>query len=457
MKKWKRTLCVALAVFLCATLAVGCGGKENSAEKDWKKILSGYDSEKTMMIGAWNNPPHSYEAYKIAADMGLTHLFMNNNQMFQPGEKPGEGSGAMEELQTWFGELGLQAIWQVGRWSSDFFEVDWNLLKRLAEYSCVAGVNLWDEPKYSNMDALYSETQTFEQEIGDKIFAFINVWPSSGTASIGATYDKYLERYAEVLGNLKSGRRIFSTDVYPLLDRSGVYSLAGSWLTNMFTLKKLAMENNGEFHMFIQSVGYNGHRLPSNKAEIGFQVWTDLCFGIDGFTYFTYAHNGSSDEWKYTEAIVDTRTGKPHNEEYYLACKAVNEEVQGLMPVYGAFTWKGVLASMGKQTEEIDSGLFALDENTLLSEQVPYLANYSSKYGAVYGVFEDANGNPGISVANYTDPSLEADNVVTLNFTDSNAALVYQEGTWVKERCVNGELELILKSGEGVFVLPVKL
>lgn len=83
------------------------------------------------------------------------------------------------------------------------------------------------EPKYSNMDALYSETQTFEQEIGDKIFAFINVWPSSGTASIGATYDKYLERYAEVLGNLKSGRRIFSTDVYPLLDRSGVYSLAG--------------------------------------------------------------------------------------------------------------------------------------------------------------------------------------------------------------------------------------
>ncbi|MFR6055704.1 MAG: hypothetical protein ACLUHK_03755 [Eubacteriales bacterium] len=72
-------------------------------------------------------------------------------------------------------------------------------------------------------------------------------------------------------------------------------------------------------------------------------------------------------------------------------------------------------------------------------------------------MFEDANGNPGISVANYTDPSLEADNVVTLNFTDSNAALVYQEGTWVKERCVNGELELILKSGEGVFVLPVKL
>lgn len=49
------------------------------------------------------------------------------------------------------------------------------------------------------------------------------------------------------------------------------------------------------------------------------------------------------------------------------------------MPVYGAFTWKGVLASMGKQTEEIDSGLFALDENTLLSEQVPYLANYSFK------------------------------------------------------------------------------
>lgn len=91
MKKWKRTLCVALAVFLYATLAVGCGGKENSAEKDWKKILSGYDSEKTMMIGAWNNPPHSYEAYKIAADMGLTHLFMNNNQMFQPGEKPGKG------------------------------------------------------------------------------------------------------------------------------------------------------------------------------------------------------------------------------------------------------------------------------------------------------------------------------------------------------------------------------
>ncbi|MFQ7079574.1 MAG: hypothetical protein ACLRSW_17515 [Christensenellaceae bacterium] len=51
-----------------------------------------------------DNPKHSYEAYKTAADMGLTHRLSGRiAAILFPAMW--EGSEDMEEMQTWFTEL----------------------------------------------------------------------------------------------------------------------------------------------------------------------------------------------------------------------------------------------------------------------------------------------------------------------------------------------------------------
>ena len=458
MKKKLFQSCAASVLSLAFLCAAGCAGqpeKEVPSREDWQAVIEGYRSEEGIMIGAWGNPEHTYEAYKNAAEMGLTHIFLGSDAgSLVPGESEGSGSEDMENLQTWFTELGLKAIWQTGVAAGSATAGTFN--DNLRHYSCIEGVNSYDEPRLSAMDMLKEAVRAFDEEYGDELLCFTNVWPSSGGNNIGGTYSEYLNKYKEVIEQIKRGRRMVSTDVYPLMIRGDDAVLDGSWLTNLYLLRELADETNSDFNMFIQSVGYVQHRKPESGKEIRFQVWTDLCFGITAYTYFTYAGEASSDSWKYTDPVV-AKDGSPYDIDYYNGCKAVNTEVTKLAPVYRSFDWEGVLVSNGTETsrEEVDAGLFNLNQYSL--SEVDFLTSYTAQYGTVYGIYGAEDGGNAMVVTNYTDPILNRSNTVQLVFSDADTALVYRQGEWEYNRLVGGEFEITLESGEGIFLIPCKL
>ncbi len=418
-----------------------------------EEILKRYASAGKMMIGGWDNPWHSYDAYKTAKDMGLTHMFMwGDRGTFLPGKRAGEGSQNMEELQAWFDELGLKAVWQTG---SDMNSAQAGAFDEdLRNYPCVEGIDLFDEPRYPALEMLKGVVKNFDDKFGDSLLCYFNLLPSSTPdEELHSTYAQYIDKFKEIFEVIRKGRRMVSTDVYPLLKEGDVLSLNDTWLTNMYQLRRLADETGAEFTMFIQSVGFNGHRRPKSEEEIRFQVWTDLCFGITGYIYFTYANDpNTTGDFTYTETVCNKR-GEPTDKKYFEGCKRVNEEVHKFAPVYRSFVWKGVLVSYGDEGST-DAGLAALGKYALPTAD--FLKFYQSSSDAVYGVYRAADGSDALAVVNYTDPCLGLENTMRLIFDGADSVLMFRKGAWEYCRAAEGMFEVTLGCGEGVFLIPYR-
>ena len=461
MNNWiKSFVCLLSALIL--TLA-GCGGKPPSVpEAD--ELLAEYDSDKTMMIGAWGTVNHSYEAFKSAADMGLTHMFIDNSNggAYAPGDPNAadpalRGSKDILELEEWCADLGLKTVWQSGVGTTNSNITVGN--ENWRNYECFDMINICDEPVWAVMDKLEQTVKAFDETFGDTFTCFTNLWPSSAAGSnIGANYTDYLEKHKQIIKQITRGRRIMSVDIYPLIDRNGAMSIDSSWLRNMYDVKAAAEDIDADFHIYIQSVGYTQHRRPTTKAEIGFQVWTDMCFGIDGYTYFTFAGDGSSDSWQYTPAVIHAKgeagaQGKPYIQSYYDGCKEVNMEIRALDKVYQGFDWEGVMAVQGTLSETTDAGIFSLNKVKLSAEDVDFLEGFTATVPTVAGVYR--RGEQGaLMLSNYTDPKDSLTDEVEITFAEATHALVYYQGAWELITLDGNKLTMRLATGEGAFVLP---
>ena len=457
--------CLLLGMCACETDKP----KENSVPTE-EELLAEFSSEKGITIGAWGQPYHSYEAYKSFADMGITHIFLESggNRNFVTSADKENSSEDLLELEEWFPKLGVKAVWQ------QRFDPEASVAKNTgdpyySDYECTGWLNMCDEPVYGWLDALEEAMVEFDRLYKDKdYYCFTNLWPSSSGGTIGADYSEYVSRYQEIVSKMSPGKRIMSVDVYPLADRNGQLSIDGSWLKNMYDVKVAAEEIDSDFHMYIQSVGYTQHRRPQTKEEIGFQVWTDLCFGIDGYTYFTVAGDGSSDRWMYTPAIIKSTspTGEPWIQSYYDGCKEVNWDVRKIQSVYQSFDWKGVIGLQGRNTEETNTGIFTLNNVSLRPGEgdADFLKSITATLATVAGVYsaeiQDGEGNTvtrdALMISNYTDPKDSFSDVVTLEFADATHALVYYDGQWNVRKLARATLELQIACGEGAFVIPYK-
>ena len=72
------------------------------------------------------------------------------------------------------------------------------------------------------------------------------------------------------------------------------------------------------------------------------------------------------------------------------------------------------------------------------------------------GCMKNARGNDGFFVVNSTDPGKTLSNSVTVTFKNATSAICYIKGEETKITLTNGSYTFDLKSGEGVFVIPVK-
>ena len=443
MKYCKLSALALILVFVFVFALAGC----NPANETYPE----YEDNKSMWIGGWDVPMNTLEDYQMAKDMGLTHMFIDN--MFAK-----KGTDAYAKQLQYCQQVGLKAI--VGMDTSlnneagvQLDETDYSV------YPAVDMINVWDEPYMQNFEELANRIDRLNEIYDGQMQLYVNQSPyNPKTATQMVSSQEFLTAVWEQTLSKINGRKIFSTDIYPLLEKYGSYELDTGWLSKMESyanFTKRYRDQGAEFHMFIQSYTDSDRRDVLSKADLSFQVYTDMCFGINGFTYFTYRKSflggfGGG-------CVQNDASCKPT--ATYAWAQELNSEIAKFDHVYLSFDWEGVAYVNGSNNlaEDAEYANPSFSQLATPLESLNGIKMVSATEDTLIGQFKDKEGRAGFVVTNFTEPTNMLKDVVSFEFANANRAIVYRNGERQIYEVKGGKLDLKLAAGEGVFVIPVKV
>lgn len=139
-------------------------------------------------------------------------------------------------------------------------------------HASFAGFNLYDEPaqnRFANVGALID----LSRQLQPNLLPYANLWPGNGSG-----YAAFVQSYID-----QAKPSLLSFDRYPILT-SGVDV---NYFDNWAIYRAASLRTGLPAWTYIQSVGYNGHRVPT-ASELAWQVNVSLAYGCKGIQYFTY-------------------------------------------------------------------------------------------------------------------------------------------------------------------------
>lgn len=443
----KSALTMAAVITSCTLLACGGGGGGGGSAYG-KETYPEWQDNKSMWVGGWDVPINTEADYKMAKDMGLTHMFID-------GSMATKGTEAYLDQLRHCEKVGLKAIVgnDIATGNSDNKPAD---MTDYSVYPAVDMINVWDEPHINNFDSVAAMIEEYnELYAGKDMTLYVNGNPANNIGdNTWTTTEDYMEQfYNKVLSKI-DGRKIFSTDIYPLLETRGVYTLDSRWLRTMAVYANYAKDYDGEFHMFIQNYSSSINRETLSRKDFTYQIYTDMAFGINGYTYFTYRKSFIEE---FGGGCVEYDTSCTPTPSYYWA-QEVNAEIAKFDHVYLSFDWDGAMSVKGQYNleddEEYENVSFGFyKELTALNCATKVTATQDT----LIGQFKDDEGRNALMVTNFTMPTDDTDDKVTIDFKDCNRAIVYESGERKVYEVKNNKLVLDIASGEGVFVIPLKL
>ena len=145
-------------------------------------------------------------------------------------------------------------------------------------------------------------------------------------------------------------------------------------------------------------------------------------------------------------------------DRYYWA-QEVNSEISKFDHVYLSFDWDGVMGVNGTNNTESDPEYVNSSFNLLATplEQLDCATKVTATEDTLIGQFKDKDGRDGLIVTNFNEPTADLSDTVDFEFKDANRAVVYKNGERKIYEVKNNKLRLKLATGEGVFVIPVKV
>ncbi len=439
MNKKILSLCLAGAL-LCGTFGfTACGEKKGGT-------FPVYEDNKEMMIGGWDAPINTFEDYKLAKDMGLTFMFLD--ELFVK-----RGTQAYTDVLNWCDQIGLKTIITVGNAAnSEGAAESWKADKTdYSKYPAVTAINYWDEPYFSNIARIAELTDEHIAKYGDKIDIFANLYPNSATSTFeGHSYTEYVAEYVDkVLSKVGEGHRYLSADLYPLDKRNGQSVLRSNWLNCIETIAMQAKRVNAIPHFFIQATEHYTYRAVTEE-DMRWQFYVYMTYGVKAFTYFTYRNSVLDD---FSNSCVDEKQSCKVYPQYYMA-QTVNQEMLAFDHVYLNFDWNGTMPIIG--TENTDGYNLNFDGLTQPLTKVDALSFVTATQDTLVGQLKDQSGNDGLIVVNFTDPAYGLRDTVELTFESASKVRIYRKGVAKDYQVVDNKLEIELGVGEGVFMIPVK-
>lgn len=159
------------------------------------------------------------------------------------------------------------------------------VLTTYRKYPAFAGLDLVDEPaadRFTTIAALVS----IVRQVAPTVLPYVNFrrlgqpWGAWGTAGMDApTYTRYVQQAVDTIAP-----SVLSYDRYPLNANGTDDPL---YFQNWAIVRAAGLKANLPTWIYLQSVQYAGHRLPS-AAEVAWQANVSLAYGAKGVQYFTY-------------------------------------------------------------------------------------------------------------------------------------------------------------------------
>ncbi len=289
-----------------------------------------------------------------------------------------------------------------------------------------------------------------------------------------ATYGTHIQDYIDkIVKKLDGGTASVCLDCYPFreIDAGEIYDY---YLFDLLTAAtKTKAYNDGrngsgaearfgiclQTYTFVQpnensSGGHDLGRDISSSAEISMQIYTGLAMGADLFEYFSYCtsggNNGIVNENGWNNGDSGTYTSRGNMYDYV---KTANSDALPFAKATMAYDWQGTFYTAGSTSSENGTAFGRID--SLVTSDKGTMTSCSSTRDALYGRYTQG-GQDGYMVVNYTDPTKEYTNTVTMNFGSCKYAIVYTAGGEAKiVPLTSGSLSLDLATGEAAFVVPM--
>ena len=283
-------------------------------------------------------------------------------------------------------------------------------------------------------------------------------YPSSATGSKDSSgkyyipkngYESYIQKFGNAAGN-------FIFDRYPLLkniakDKTITYSLDTGWLTNLETVAEQGKAGGFSTGVTLQSYGgewwsttyqwygKNLRRDPISDADIQFQVYTALAYGMKKINYFTYWEHPIQTKEYYTSCMVEYGENGGVETDVYRYVQTANKEIKKFDHVFLDYDWQETLSASDSKDTKGCVSTWSQTTDVILSR-----------------MYDKKKQLDGFWLVNASDPIKDTKKTVDVTFADATKAIVFADGEKKIVSLSNGKYETTLAAGEGQFVIPIQ-
>ena len=351
MRQHSPTLCWALIVAVVSQAGIGL------SEAAWQAD--------EFPISYWSGPPaglNRLETWKTVRDCNFTFA----------GPRGGYSLDDNRKMLDFCQQVGIKAMVVDQRISWTMVEEDnWkDAIGRIAgdygSHPALFGYYLQDEPNHQLFQPLGLISREFLKR-DPKHLPYINLFPTyASVEQLGnPTYADHLEKFLTIVKPA-----VLSYDHYCLMkdgtDRADYFE-------NLSLIREHGLSHGVPPWNIILSTPHLAYRDPT-AAEMRWQVYTSLAYGMKGLMYFTY---WTEKEWETNGLAIVNSEGKPAR--LYPIVQQLNAEIKALGRTLLGLTSTGVFHTGG-----IATGCARLSGDALVQA--------SADTPLVFGFFQDASG-----------------------------------------------------------------
>jgi len=334
---YKKTLLITATCFMLC----GCGSKTDptptpkpdptptnlldkwDAEDVYKYTYRGLEEDE-MPISGWIAPSSLYNCntnaqYKILHDSGLNSicaLYENwtsgdRNEVFKALEYAGNNDISYFIRDTSIASLSEDL--------SDLSELQKHI-DEFMDYDGFGGFFPCDEPSKDQFPSLRQGSLGM-QLIDPSLMYYCNLFPNYANVETqlkSKDYTDYVESFIKTVQP-----QFVSYDFYG--NRGTFPRVTGDYFGQLDTVSSLCQQYGLPFWTFVCSTAHDDLRAP-NKADLGWQIHTDLAYGAKGIQYFCYQTPSEFDGFQDNGTSLVDRQGR--TTEIYNIAQAFNKQIQ---------------------------------------------------------------------------------------------------------------------------------
>lgn len=335
------------------------------------------------------------------------------------------------------------------------------MIKDLSQFDVFKGVTLRDEPSIKSLTAV-TKVRQYLDTLMPNMLTFTSNHPmycGDNKLLTNDTSKNLVDAYTEYVDNYSNAYGTFAYDSYPLLYTkvnnyywSTTPDLEDTWFQNLEIVAQSAKAKGYDPGITIQSTAYKPmsgnrillHKRPiTSKADVGFQMYTALAYGMKSVNYYVYWAQENSSLYS---AMIDYKSdGTIVKTAAYDAVREVNWEIKQFDHVLLGFDWQGTKIVKGSSSTDAIKNATSYSDERILSA--------SSNRDAVIGCMKDEFGHDGYMLVNATDPGNNQSATLTVTFDNATKATAYIKGVARKIVLNGGSYTFELEPGEGVFVV----